>query len=248
MPILALAAICFADEVPAEKKKVVPAAPIVQKPAVAAEDAAAEYKELVDAYNKATQEFYAEYKKARAADPKAVYDRSKHPSNEYRAKFEALARKVAGTDNAVDAWVMFVRCGGDSKQVAVVLLRDHIKSPKLVNALSMFAYKPDGAATYEKIIAASPHHEVKGTAMFMLAQSKMPRCAAATAMPRRSSSSPARRTTPTSRSGEVARPSASARRGHSSRRATSSSERKRPTSRARTSRASPSSSATTAER
>ncbi|MHC4409878.1 MAG: hypothetical protein ACYS0F_12845 [Planctomycetota bacterium] len=173
MPILALAAICFADEVPAEKKKVVPAAPIVQKPAVAAEDAAAEYKELVDAYNKATQEFYAEYKKARAADPKAVYDRSKHPSNEYRAKFEALARKVAGTDNAVDAWVMFVRCGGDSKQVAVVLLRDHIKSPKLVNALSMFAYKPDGAATYEKIIAASPHHEVKGTAMFMLAQSKM---------------------------------------------------------------------------
>jgi hypothetical protein len=159
MPILALAATCFADEVPAEKKKVVPAAPI--------------YKGLVDAYNQATQEFYAEYKKARAADPKAVYDRSKHPSNEYRAKFEALAKKVAGTDNAVDAWVMFVRCGGDSKQVATVLLRDHIESAKLVNALSMFAYKPDGAATYEKIIAASPHHEVKGTAMFMLAQSKM---------------------------------------------------------------------------
>lgn len=166
MPILALAAICFADEVPAEKKKVVPAAPIIQKPAVAAEDAAAEYKELLDAYNKASQEFYAEYKKARAADPTVRYDRTKHPSNEYRAKFETLAKKAAGTDAAVDAWIMYTRCNGKGSHVKETLLRDHISSEKLADAL----YLLQDEAALQKVIEATQHRKVKGTAYFLLAQ------------------------------------------------------------------------------
>ncbi|MHC4938112.1 MAG: peroxiredoxin family protein [Planctomycetota bacterium] len=172
LPILALTATGFADEAQ-EKKNVVPAAPIVEKPAEAAEDAAAELKNLVEEYNKAQQDFYNAYRKARAADPSVKYDPSGHPAKDYKDKFKALAEKMAGKDEAVEAWLMYANCRGDRKLVADVLIRDHIKSPKMADALTMFRYDPNGAATYEKIIAETPHHEVKGKATFFLAQVKM---------------------------------------------------------------------------
>lgn len=123
------------------------------------------YDELVAAYNKAQKEFYDAWRKTRAEDPGATYPAEDHPRNEYRPKFEALARRVAGTDEAVGAWVMVLRCGGDRDAVRDVLLEEYAESPKLAAALYGFAYDDNGFL--EAAAEKSPHREVKAVAYYL---------------------------------------------------------------------------------
>lgn len=161
--ILALATIGFAQD---EKKKVVPAAPIMAPPAEAAADVDAAYRKLVADYNAAQNAYYAAWRKARAEN--VAFDQSKHPRNEYLGKFEELARANAGTDVAISAWVMALRCGADRDAVCAVLMKDHIGSEKLVDALYTFSYGSENQAVLGEIAAKSPHRAVKGVAYLLL--------------------------------------------------------------------------------
>ena len=170
MAMLALTAAAVAQE---KKKESVPAAPILSPPAIVAGDADEAYEELVAAYNKARQEFFREWREARAKDESTKFDATKRPSRVFVIRFRELAERSSGTDTAVDAWVMYMRCNGDREVAKEVLLRDHIASKKMVNALSSFGRGEENLALLSEVAKKSPHREVKGVAYFLQGQNLM---------------------------------------------------------------------------
>ncbi|MHC4953679.1 MAG: peroxiredoxin family protein [Planctomycetota bacterium] len=162
-----IAAPLFAQDAPekTEKKEAVPAAPIIPPKAEAPADASAEVKQLTDDFNKAQQEFFKPYREAAKRGEKIQLDWTKHPRKTFSPKFKALAEKHAGTDAALDAWLMVARTGGNREEICAVILKDHIKSEGMVNAVSLFAYLPNGDAMLEKIVTENPHRNVKGYAL-----------------------------------------------------------------------------------
>ena len=165
---LMLAAPLFADDVKKEKKvTAIPAAPIMAPAAKAPADAATEIKELTTAYNKALQEYYKPYREARAKGEQYKLDPRNNPRTEYSRKFAEIAKKYAGQDAAVDAWVMVLRTGGNRKAAAEVLLRDHIGSKKMNSVVRFLRYEANGDALLRQVIEKSPHREVKGFTMLL---------------------------------------------------------------------------------
>jgi len=168
---LMLAAPLFADDAkPKKKVKSIAASPIMAPAAKAPADAAAEIKELTTAYNKALQEYYQPYRDARARGEEYKLDPRNNPRTEYSKKFAEIAKKYAGKDTAIDAWVMVLRTGGSRKAAAEVLLRDHIGSKKMINVVGYLRYESNGDAILVQIIEKSPHREVKGFTMLLRGQ------------------------------------------------------------------------------
>ena len=164
---LMCAAPLFAEEAEKKKIKAIPATPVIAPDAKAPADASAEIKALTLEYNKATAEFFRPYREARANGETYKLDYAKHPRTTYKGKFAAIAEKYAGQDEALDAWVMVLRCGGDRNKVAAIVMRDHIQSKSMTNVIGYLRWQPNGDELMRKIIAESPHREVQGFAMLM---------------------------------------------------------------------------------
>lgn len=103
------------------------------------------------------------------------------PSPRYVGRFEALARKHAGSEVALDSWLRVIELDGQDALVGTAerpltnalaaLLRDHLKSEKLeAFCLGMQYGSPLPHATVvetcAKIRAGSPHRKVQAAAIF----------------------------------------------------------------------------------
>ena len=153
-----LAATMFVAPVLAQQ----PAAPIIPPETAAPDGAEAEVQKLNAQYNKALQEYYKPWREARAKKQPYKFDPSRHPRNTYAPKIREVALRYAGSDAAVDAWIVYLRVGGDRNEALTVLMRDHIKSKKMTGVIG---YLRRGAGSQERLatlIEETPHRDVKG--------------------------------------------------------------------------------------
>jgi len=163
-----LAATLFAAPVLADD----PATPIIPPDTGAAKtDPAAAVAELTAEYNKTTQEFFKPWREARARKEQYKLDYSQHPRKNYAPRFQVLAVKYAGTDAAIDAWLMVLSTGGNRDEALSTLMRDHIKSAKMSNVVRHLTRGPKGGERMAKLIEETPHRDVKGFALLIHGES-----------------------------------------------------------------------------
>ena len=137
---------------------------ILAAPALA-ETPAEEYKSLLDEYRQAQQEFFRPW---RESGQKLDY--TKHPDRTYGAKFQALAEKHPGTEAAAQALVQVLRLGPAKSAALETLLKKHIGSPALKDAVWNLRWQPGGKKALTEIAEKSPHADVRGLALLTYAQ------------------------------------------------------------------------------
>ena len=141
-------------------------------------EARAEQRAKVDAWRKAAEKAKAEGKEA----PAMPAMRMGPPTEilvEYLGKFEAAAIEFAGTDDAIMFLSQVISLGGYAEEkeralaAAKSLLDGHMKSEKLGEALMAISFgertfgKDKVAAMLDRVVAESPHADVKARAIFV---------------------------------------------------------------------------------
>jgi hypothetical protein len=132
------------------------------------EDAQTAFDALKKEYDAAVQEFVRPAREAQAKGEKYQLDWSKHPNGTYVAKFAAFAKEHPKTEAAAQALVMVLRTTQDEaarEEATRALLRDHADSAALKDVA--YGLKPDDLRMLSE---KSPHAEVRGHALFRLAE------------------------------------------------------------------------------
>jgi hypothetical protein len=132
------------------------------------DDTQAAFDALKKEYDAAVQEFFRPAREAQAKGEKFQLDYSKHPNATYAEKFAAFAKEHPKTDAAAQALVMVLRMTQDEatqKEAVQTLLRDYLESLALKDAIYGF---DEGAL--RTLGEKSPHAEVRGVALFRLAE------------------------------------------------------------------------------
>ena len=158
-----------------KRGETIPAAPIIPAPAKKAAEpeatpetpGAGELAALKKDYDDAMAAYFKPYREARAKGETYKLDATKHPRRTYGTRFSDLAKQYAGTDVALDAWIMAMSAGGDRDAIAGIILRDHMESARLMSAVGMLRYLKEGDAMLGRIAEESPHREVRGFAMLI---------------------------------------------------------------------------------
>lgn len=141
---------------------------------------AAELEELQAQFQQAQQEFYALFKEDTAPEEigRLLADRERNPRFRFLPRFEDLARRAAGTDTAVAAWVQvfaLAETAEDKRAVIETLARDYIGSQAMEGLASnlRYAWYELGLGTTTRalrhMMAESPHGAVRAAASFTLA-------------------------------------------------------------------------------
>jgi hypothetical protein len=163
--LLVLVPVCRAGAPPDDKDK-------AAKPATPAE----QVKALTQEYNKRYNEFLHVYRTAKTNEERRKAIQEKLPKvREYTRKLLKIAEEHPKTPAAVDAlvWVAVkTPYAPDGTEAQNILLKDHIKSPKLTRFVAMIPSSriPDKVKTLKRIIEENPHNQVKGQATFALGQ------------------------------------------------------------------------------
>jgi len=132
------------------------------------DDAQTAYDALKKEYDAAVQEFVRPAREAQAKGEKYQLDPAKHPNATYVAKFAAFAKEHPKTEAAAQALVMVIQTTQEEaprEEATRTLLRDHADSAALKNVT--YGLKPDDL---RMLCEKSPHAEVRGYALFRLAQ------------------------------------------------------------------------------
>lgn len=132
------------------------------------DDAQTAFDALKKEFDAAQQEFFRPAREAQAKGEKFQLDYSKHPSGTYAAKFATFAKEHPKTDAAAQALTMALRMTQDEairKDATETLLRDYIDSAALKGAIYGF-----DAAGLRMVVEKSPHADVRGFALFRLAE------------------------------------------------------------------------------
>ena len=163
-----LAATLFAAPVLADD----PATPIIPPDTGATKtDPATSVAKLTADYNTAQQEFFKPWQEARARKDAYKLDYAKHPRTTYAPRFRDLAVQYAGSDTAIDAWLMVLSLRGDRNEALNTLMRDHIKSNKMAGVVRYLTYGPGSEERLAKLIDETPHRDVKGFALLIHGES-----------------------------------------------------------------------------
>lgn len=144
------------------------------------DDYAAELKKLEAEYQAAETEFYRPYREAKTDEEreKVKLDYDNVPQKLYLPKFRDLARRAAGTEAGVGAWLWVVDRGGGDKEMFAeavdALLESGLDSPRLENLTWELRYaiwalsREKVESALETIRAKSPHRAVQASAMLSL--------------------------------------------------------------------------------
>jgi hypothetical protein len=135
--------------------------------------AAEQYQALLKEFSDARNEVMKAVRAAKPEEQQKVYDEKVAQLQKYASKFLELAKKHSDDPTGFDAlaWVCMNFPGTpEGKQATEMVLKDHIKSEKLGPLTVRLGSGPDGEGTLRRIIAESPHKDVKGLATFRLGQ------------------------------------------------------------------------------
>jgi hypothetical protein len=134
------------------------------------EDAVAE---ILEEYDDAMNAFRRAYTEAAAEDKREVYDESYPDPADYIPRLWEVIELNAGDPACAEALIWIVRndrAGDDSERAVGMLLAEHIESESLGEVCSVFARRvKDGRPFLERVMADSPHREVRASARFFLA-------------------------------------------------------------------------------
>lgn len=134
-------------------------------------------RDLLKEFQQAQQAFGEVYSKAKTDEERQKVFEEKYPNTEkFAERFLKLAQDHPKDTAAIDAlvWVAtFAGFGPSGEKALQVLARDHVASVKMAEICPQLGYLPgaEGPKLLRKLIAESPHAEVKGQATMALAQS-----------------------------------------------------------------------------
>lgn len=148
-------------------------------------DLQGEYDKLSQQFNAAQQEYYKPYQEAKTEEEsrKVQLDPEKDPRKLYLPKFEDLAGRAKGTEVGCSCWV-WVFSNAQPKDAAQqrafdALGGEYVKSKGLEGFVRNLGWMADAigkqkcTALLEKILAESPHDEVRAAVLLTQASSVM---------------------------------------------------------------------------
>ena len=147
----------------------------------AAGELTASYNSLYREYQAAQQEFSQAYQAATDPAEKQKVLQEKYPRPEkFAPRFAEFAEKNPDDPKAIDAlaWIVTNARQGPHFKQALRQLEDHIDSEKIAPVVRSLVYsgEPEMAAKFlQKVAEQSPHREVKGAAVYALADHRMNR-------------------------------------------------------------------------
>ena len=148
-------------------------------------DLQAEYDKLSEQFNAAQQEYYKPYQEAKTEEEsrKIQLDPDKDPRKLYAPKFEELAGRAKGSEVGCQCWVwVFSNAQFDPKaqtRAFDAIGGEYVKSKSLEGFVRNLGWmgesigKEKCAALMEKILAQSPHDEVRAAVLLTQASSVM---------------------------------------------------------------------------
>jgi hypothetical protein len=133
------------------------------------------YRDVLKAYQKAQQEFSAEYGKAKTDAERSKVIQAKYPDRDsYAEKMLKIADDAPKDPVAVEAlvWIAMNSSGPRAEKSMKVLLADHVQDPKIASLCSRMVYdnSPQSETFLREVLARNPGHEAKGQACLALGQ------------------------------------------------------------------------------
>jgi len=160
--LLAAAVVARADDKPKDPPK-------DDSPKTAAE----QYQALVKEFEDAAREFNTKYRAAETPEEKQKLLKERPNVSDYAKKFLELAKKHPQDSAALDAlvWICtYTPRGAEGKEAMEIVFKDHIKSENIGALIDRLAPGSDTEKTLRRLVAESPHTDVKGLAAFRLGQ------------------------------------------------------------------------------
>ncbi|TAH37353.1 MAG: redoxin domain-containing protein [Planctomycetota bacterium] len=148
-----------------------------------AADYAAELQQLSQEFRQAQQAFYEQFREDMPQEEMArlFSDPEKNPTARYRARFEDLARRAAGTDAAAEAWIQVQSMANGAedqargREIVDQLLAGYMQSPAMEKLAGQLRYGwyslglNRSKDAMRQLRQRSPHALVQAAATFTLA-------------------------------------------------------------------------------
>jgi len=138
-----------------------------------ADEALDALEKLRQEHEAAVEEFYRPAREAHERGEKFQLDYDKHPNGAYAERYFAFARAHPKTEAAAQAYVAVLQTTRSEemrRDATASLMRDHMESAALAGAVYWLADVP-GALL--KLSETSPHRNVRGLALFVMAEAAM---------------------------------------------------------------------------
>ena len=150
------------------------------KPPDKAPSRAEQFKAITAAYEKANNDVFAAYRKAKTDDERRAALKKMPKPDEYAAKVFKLVEEDPKDDLAADMLVWLVRANRSPEYMGRsldLLAEHHIKSPKIKDVCQFAVYYGglDAPKFLKRVLEQSPDRASKGMACFALAQLAMQR-------------------------------------------------------------------------
>jgi hypothetical protein len=143
---------------------------------LAAQDPAAEFRRLADEFEAAEQKYF----EAAQGPRPARLDPARHPRHEFVPRFEALALRAQASETGCRSWGWVLEHADDAPEsrarALAALGGEYLGSPLLEELVPELAWpaeragRAETAALLEKILAGSPHAEVRAAVLFTQAR------------------------------------------------------------------------------
>ena len=170
VPLLAfLHASCAQDGAPGTTEELPPVAVPLDL-----DGAEAELFALFDAYDDALTAFGEKIDAAAETDKQALYEGHYPDPNVWAARVLSFADVHPGTSVACEALIWVATRMPLEQQVPALsrLVADHFESERMIEVVLVLARSDGGEAPIRRLIAESPHRNVRGAACFALALNK----------------------------------------------------------------------------
>ena len=133
------------------------------------------YRDVLKAFEKAQEDFFAEYRKAKTDDERTKLLQTKRPNpNDYADKMPKIAEDAPKDPVAVEAlvWVALNTSGRKADKAMKVLISDHVQDPKIASLCSRMVYdnSPQSESFLREVLAKNTGQEAKGQACLALGQ------------------------------------------------------------------------------
>jgi hypothetical protein len=133
------------------------------------------YRDVLKAYQKAEEDFFAEYHKAKTDDERTKLFQTKRPDQgSYADKMLKIAEDAPKDPVAVEAliWAATNTAGPKAEKAMKALTANHVKDPKISSLCSRMLYdeSPQAETFLREVLAKNAGQEAKGQACLALGQ------------------------------------------------------------------------------
>jgi hypothetical protein len=133
------------------------------------------YRDALKAYEKAEQDFFAEYQKANTdAERTRMFETKRPDPDVYADKMLKIAEDAPKDPVAVEAliWAATNSRGPKAEKAMKVLSADHVQDPKIGSLCEQMVYdnSPQAEAFLREVLSKNTGHEAKGQACLALGQ------------------------------------------------------------------------------